>query len=62
MMLHAVKNISGTIAGYYSEFDGLSLADETAVTYYFTGFVVAVILLIGCMRYMDKHFKARELS
>ena len=62
MMLHAVKNISGTIAGYYSEFDGLSLADKTGVTYYFTGFVVAVILLIGCMRYMDKHFKARELS
>lgn len=62
IMLHAAKNISATIAGYYSEFDGLSLADEMGVPYYFMGIAVAMLLLTGCMRYLDRHFKRRNVT
>lgn len=61
MILHAANNGIATLQSFVIDTEtNPTLIDYMGMTYYIIGFVVAVILLIGCMRALNNHFKKRQ--
>lgn len=62
MLLHAFNNGVAMLQSYMVDTDAMpTFVDYLGVANYFIGFVAALLILIGCMRLLMRHFKDKEI-
>lgn len=59
MVLHAINNFAATVYGWiFSMSDSqTAIIDNLGITTYLVGFVMALLIIIGTLRYMNRYFR-----
>lgn len=60
--LHAFNNLIAVLFGTIADIDSMTLVEYLGLGKYTVAFVTALIILIGCLRYLHRHFRSQQVE